>query len=611
MAAGLRAAESMDRFLMGKKLDKERGFEHPRTADVNLDEIEICPFERVKIPIIRSQKRLKTYEETTLGIPASDALTETQRCLNCASCSQCLECIAACKLGAVRHDETLQNIDINVDAVLRFDKDETDNGLMEGVYSFTDVGDIELSKARAIALEVATGLNRDKAETIETGKDEKPAVFAKQPAESPADNLRTGVFLCNCGGSISSVIDFKAISRKLSTLPEVAYIYEINQSCTETGAREIAGQVEKYGLDRIVLAACRCCNLEQVCYSCTDRRQMCQHHLFEQLVVPHGTVIEYCNIREQCAWIHNNDHRGATNKALQIVTAGVAGIGEVNYPPVGIKSVVPRVVILGGGTVTSSAARALAARGYEVEMVSSREAPDRIPESETAMPEVFTKYNKKNLVVRRWPESIEVTGSPGNYEVSLNNGNKSENINCGVILIDSDELNRQISSAVDDKKPNGLLGRILSRQKYAVPVSGDKDTLLLEVTIGNRSGIFIISSDSHAGSSEEEVLSGLSAAARISTFIEQKQLSARSNAVNIDTEKCRGCGDCTNICSYIELRSNQDNTTAYIDGSLCLGCGACVAVCPTGAISQSGHSDKQILAAISSILQTSHLHSEV
>jgi heterodisulfide reductase subunit A-like polyferredoxin len=338
---------------------------------------------------------------------------------------------------------------------------------------------------------------------------------------------------------------------------------------------------------------------------------MCQRHLFEQLVVPHGTFIEYCNVREQCAWIHNDNRKGATNKALQIITAGIASVDRATHLPISIKSVSPRIMILGDGISTATAACALAARGYEVEMLGNHDILDRISESENALPDVFKKYEKKNLIARQWPDSIEVTGSPGNYDVSLNYGCKNENANYGVLLLDPDELNRRMPSLETDKNSNGLLGRIISRQKYNFPVSDDKDAFLHEVTIGNKSGIFMISSDSLTGSSDEKVLPGLSTATRISTFIEQKQLSARSNAVNVDSEKCRGCGDCTSICSYVELCQNDEGATACIDDTLCLGCGACVAVCPTGAISQSNQSNRQIMAAITSMLQTSYLHSEV
>ena len=72
------------------------------------------------------------------------------------------------------------------------------------------------------------------------------------------------------------------------------------------------------------------------------------------------------------------------------------------------------------------------------------------------------------------------------------------------------------------------------------------------------------------------------------------------------------CGDCVDICPYIEMREREDRTVyACIDKALCLGCGACIPLCPTGAITQPRQSDMQIISTLRSVLQTSQVTSEV
>ncbi len=54
-------------------------------------------------------------------------------------------------------------------------------------------------------------------------------------------------------------------------------------------------------------------------------------------------------------------------------------------------------------------------------------------------------------------------------------------------------------------------------------------------------------------------------------------------AINIDTDKCTGCGSCTEICSLDAL--TVENGFAVVDAELCAECGACIDACPADAIS--------------------------
>ncbi|MFP4589111.1 MAG: FAD-binding protein [Candidatus Acetothermia bacterium] len=54
--------------------------------------------------------------------------------------------------------------------------------------------------------------------------------------------------------------------------------------------------------------------------------------------------------------------------------------------------------------------------------------------------------------------------------------------------------------------------------------------------------------------------------------------------INIDQEKCTGCGQCIKVCPTDAI-SLSEKDLAEVDRSLCISCGACVSVCPTEAIS--------------------------
>lgn len=62
--------------------------------------------------------------------------------------------------------------------------------------------------------------------------------------------------------------------------------------------------------------------------------------------------------------------------------------------------------------------------------------------------------------------------------------------------------------------------------------------------------------------------------------------------MNVDAEKCRGCGFCVEVCP-LEVVSLQDKLAEISNG--CVDCQACVKVCPAGAISQDDrHSEGTI-----------------
>jgi NADPH-dependent glutamate synthase beta subunit-like oxidoreductase/NAD-dependent dihydropyrimidine dehydrogenase PreA subunit len=581
MANGLRAAESMDRYIQGQNLEENRSLETPPIASVDLEKVEISRHSRVKIPIIQSQKRLNTFEETTLGISPKAALKETQRCLNCALCSQCMECATICQLGAVCHEDTDKHFDFKVEEILRFPEDKQ---------SINDNSLSELSKTMALSLQIAGKLktNGAKPEPL----DETEAT----PASPVTANKRLGVFLCRCGGSTSSVIDFRTLYRKLLDYPGVKFVCEIPEACTEDATRQIAETVASRRLDRIVLAACRCCNLGQVCYSCTDRRQMCQQYMDKYLVSPGNIIVEYCNIREHCAWLYKNSPRDAVSSALHIITAGVIRALKAPAPATEKAAILPEVFILGGNKVNTVTAAALAARGYRVHLVSKQPlSPAEVSN------EAGNVKAKDFLDLKPWPNIFQLSGNPGSYEATLDYGSSKESVKGGAILVDLAELNQK-PVALSSNTDEDLLSRLIWHRKKSALPGNTKQDMLREITMGETAGLFVSPTDPESNAAPST--SGLILAARISAFLEQGSLTPRASAVHINISRCRGCGNCADICPYIVMKQHDDGIKyASVSPLLCLGCGGCTSTCPTGAISQIQQSDHQIISILSSMLQ--------
>lgn len=52
--------------------------------------------------------------------------------------------------------------------------------------------------------------------------------------------------------------------------------------------------------------------------------------------------------------------------------------------------------------------------------------------------------------------------------------------------------------------------------------------------------------------------------------------------VQIDNEKCIGCGACIDVCPVAAL--TMDGDKAKVDPETCIDCGACISECPVEAI---------------------------
>ena len=611
MAAGLRAAESIDRYMQRQNLETGRSLEPPQAAEVDIEAMEIAPYERAHMPTIRLRNRINSFEETTTGLSAKTAQKEAQRCLNCALCSECMECTRVCELKAVFHDDCIRHFELGAQTILRFPSSDWEESIpattddqdaaIEGVHTVSlSSGKLteQVVNAMALAMETAIEVNARKAEETQcqdlTRLEASPDCARRTLERTTERTKPVGVFLCRCGGTISSVIDFRTLTRKLSYLPELTCIQELAQACTEAGAEEIASRVAESQLNRVVLAACRCCNSEQVCYSCTDRRMMCQRYLNEHLILPHNTIVEFVNIREQCAWAHKDDPLGATHKAVQMISAGVARTKLAASILSGERSILPGIVIAGGGLVNITAARALASRGYQVELVARQSSEQN---------QLLEQLQGKDVILKAWPDALKLEGSPGNYDVVLGYDSQVDRVPAGAVLVNVEELNRGASPPLNTTFNSGLLDRIMTRRGNSGYLASIGNDLLGEITINKTDGIFLIPPDG-ADLPEDEIVHGLAIAARVSAYLEQASISPRAMAIDIDSKLCRGCGDCADICPYIEMRERTDGTAyAYIDKALCLGCGACITSCPAGAITQPLQSDKQIIHTLRSMLR--------
>ncbi len=91
IAAGHRAAESIDRYLRGVDLKEGRVMEREPITGVDVLPSNIRPKERQVMPMVPPARRVSDFKEVELGFAEEMAIKEASRCLKCKACNLCIE----------------------------------------------------------------------------------------------------------------------------------------------------------------------------------------------------------------------------------------------------------------------------------------------------------------------------------------------------------------------------------------------------------------------------------------------------------------------------------------------------------------------------------------
>jgi heterodisulfide reductase subunit A len=186
------------------------------------------------------------------------------------------------------------------------------------------------------------------------------STISQSAVHQTGSDLRIGVYVCHCGLNIAQTVDCDGVAATVNGLSGVAIAKGIGYACSEPGQREIRDDIEKHGLNRVVVA------------SCSPRLH---EPTFRQMLIAAGLnpyLLEMANLREQCSWVHMKDPAAATAKALDLVRMAVARARDL-APLVEPKlPMTQRALVIGGGVAGIQAALDMADNGYEVVMVEKQ-----------------------------------------------------------------------------------------------------------------------------------------------------------------------------------------------------------------------------------------------
>jgi heterodisulfide reductase subunit A len=167
---------------------------------------------------------------------------------------------------------------------------------------------------------------------------------------------KIGVYVCHCGANIAGTVDVAQVTEYAKGLPSVVVARDYKFMCSDPGQDLIKNDIKEMGLNRVVVASC-----SPRLHEPTFRRTLVSADLNPYL-------FEMANIREQCAWVHE-DKEKATEKAKALVSAAVRRV--FRHEPLETREVPvnPCTLVVGAGIAGIQAALEIADSGQKVYLV--------------------------------------------------------------------------------------------------------------------------------------------------------------------------------------------------------------------------------------------------
>lgn len=171
------------------------------------------------------------------------------------------------------------------------------------------------------------------------------------------EDVRVGVFVCDCGTNIAGVVDNDTVNDYAKTLPNVVCVQRNKYTCSEAGQSEIKKCIKEHNLNRVVVVACTPRLHEPTFRKCVEEAGLNKY------------CMEMVNVREHNSWVHQKEKDAATQKSKDLLRSGVSrarflcGLEEAEVP------VTKSALVIGGGIAGMEAALEIADAGNLVYLV--------------------------------------------------------------------------------------------------------------------------------------------------------------------------------------------------------------------------------------------------
>ncbi|MBN2600024.1 MAG: CoB--CoM heterodisulfide reductase iron-sulfur subunit A family protein [Candidatus Thermoplasmatota archaeon] len=246
---------------------------------------------------------------------------------------------------------------------------------------------------------------------------------------------RIGVFVCHCGKNIAGFLDVEKVTEMVKKLPNVDYAEHVMFACSEDSCKKIRDLIKDKNLNRIIVAACS---------------PRTHGGLFQDTLLEAGLnkyLFEMANIRNHCSWVHSDDWEKATQKAIDLVKTAVAKVRLLEPLTEEEFSIIPSVLVIGGGISGMKAALALADMGVKSYLIEKEKLlggrlkhlhtmfPSDIPAKDIIDPLIKKITTNKLITIMTEAELVNIDGFIGNYKGTIKQKNKKKTIDFGTIIV--------------------------------------------------------------------------------------------------------------------------------------------------------------------------------
>jgi NADPH-dependent glutamate synthase beta subunit-like oxidoreductase/NAD-dependent dihydropyrimidine dehydrogenase PreA subunit len=537
---------------------------------------------RQEMALRQPKVRRRDFEEVGLGFTTDQVMAEARRCLECSACCECRRCETVCSdVGAIDHFRTPTSFEFFSPGIIVANDQEMP------VVNFNELPGIFRAgefKADLMSLMNAGSACAGQAIALAKPLRSKAVPEPMRSAKLP-DEVRLGVFLCTCNGSMAPAAVLAQVLELAQKGPEVAHAEMIFSACHPRGSDRIAAAVREHRLTRVILASCACCPLEFQCISCNDQRNRTRIHLFDE----HGldrSSFEMINLRDYLS-VEDLSEEEMILRSRDLFRAAFIRTRFLGPLRQGITEIGKNILILGGSETGISAALNLDLQEFRVRLVHRCRLPNEPAPSIASPVSSGAAIAGRGILHVEQATIEEISGHIGSFEVKARVHGKRVRWRADIICLTDENV---LSLAI----PEDLFGlKKFYRYNFAFFHTPQPGVYRVSSLTLSRLNAF------EAGAA----LAAQVATAAADAFLKDHELSPR-----VDPERCRGCGRCRDICPFdaIHLHPNDQGTyTAEVLRYNCVGCGGCVGRCPVTALDMPYFSNRLLEEIVSGVLEGS------
>ncbi len=168
---------------------------------------------------------------------------------------------------------------------------------------------------------------------------------------------KSSVILCTCGQQLQ--LDYGLLEAEVKKMDLVTSVMIHDTVCQEDGLEAI-GQALSATDGHLIIAAC------------TSQKIQPRIDQYLQSKGTDGSKIQYVNIREHSAWVHE-DKEEATKKSVDMIRGALAASATSIALQLETKEIANHVTVIGGGIAGIESALSLSNLGYDITLVECEE----------------------------------------------------------------------------------------------------------------------------------------------------------------------------------------------------------------------------------------------